>query len=1006
MRTRKMLSYLSASAVILMAAQFLLASPPNAQMTGWDSVLGLTPENSPKDFTVQEINCTSAANILWPGEKPQVTLQFTNLTPRRISEDGKVDIIQYGAKTAPGKWFDVSVYKIADIGSMPVHVDMPPNGFVNVTVMPDVPARFGGYLLAVDLGVHGRDFAAALVRTPKASPERIQFPTYALDLRTSSPEELQVFNRLGIKATRIECGFVPRDAPDYNEKMAEIDLKMKQCAAANVTAMLTIEQGGEAPMPTGKPRPFLSDDAHQLHTEADLVWLPKYDDEFQEWCKMIAGKYGWPKGPVNAMELWNEPWEGFSISGWGADMLRYRDLYTHMAKGIEQARGEDGVGVLIGGTCSSMNTEDKLFADGSDTFLKWLDFTSLHYQPMGAEPALVDKYIERQSPYGPVRVWDTESWIANSEDRVSAAIAVMRAQGLDRTNGVNHENVREIRDVDYHTYDGRAARKTVVHTMVTATGIAATQQYIGERRFDQIVYKNGLPWIFEFDGLTGPDDSTLVVVGDLSSVVDRDTLLFRGEQGRLSAASGAPGAMTLPDGNGEFVIYDYSGNPAPVLNHKITVPLNGAGYFLRTNGSKGSFARLLDAVKRARIDGYDPVDIIAHDMMAPIDRRPSLRLTITNILNRPVTGTLQVSLAGLTLRKPSNALTFAPWETREIPITITDGTASPDNTYALDAVFNAGQDGTTEHKELMHVNVIAHRTITVDGDLADWKGVLPTIIQSTGEGASLSEQAWLPFEKFNDATGSGISTVYLAYDDQNFYFAAKIADSTPYDGNIRFASRNDDDFFYPDKAYADTVDPTTHAVVKTDPVIWPEGVRHFSYRKTPELPSGNDSDNVQLAFGTIPVGQNGWRANPPGTMPKFELYKAVDYEYALNQVAPQYGGGTEIWRLLSPGMPYKHFFPRQPKSPVDGGPVDGKLAMRREGNTRIVEAAIPWTEIPGVQQLMVDSKPLRFSCRINDNKAPSYELAGRRSVSKHMIYAFHDAWTWGWANEVEYAFEK
>ena len=34
--------------------------------------------------------------------------------------------------------------------------------------------------------------------------------------------------------------------------------------------------------------------------------------------------------------------------------------------------------------------------------------------------------MNRKSPYGPVRVWDTESWIANSEDRVAAVIASMR----------------------------------------------------------------------------------------------------------------------------------------------------------------------------------------------------------------------------------------------------------------------------------------------------------------------------------------------------------------------------------------------------------------------------------------------------------------------------------------------------------------------------------------------------------------------------------------------------
>ena len=50
--------------------------------------------------------------------------------------------------------------------------------------------------------------------------------------------------------------------------------------------------------------------------------MPANDPDFQAWAQMQPpNKYGWPNGPVNAMELWNEPWEGISISGWGADMF-------------------------------------------------------------------------------------------------------------------------------------------------------------------------------------------------------------------------------------------------------------------------------------------------------------------------------------------------------------------------------------------------------------------------------------------------------------------------------------------------------------------------------------------------------------------------------------------------------------------------------------------------------------------------------------------------------------
>jgi hypothetical protein len=197
-----------------------------------------------------------------------------------------------------------------------------------------------------------------------------------------------------------------------------------------------------------------------------------------------------------------------------------------------------------------------------------------------------------------------------------------------------------------------------------------------------------------------------------------------------------------------------------------------------------------------------------------------------------------------------------------------------------------------------------------------------------------------------------------------------------------------------------------------DTLIWPAGVRHYTYRKDPVLPDnsglGYAYDNVQIAFNVIPIGEDGLLANPPGTMPRYTGYKCTDYEYALNSVAPAYGGGTEIWRLLYPGMNRKHFFPRQPKSPNEGAVTKGKLVIRREGNTLITECAIPWEELPDVKKALDEHRTIKFSFRVNDNGSPGscMELAKDRSVSKQNARAFHPDWKEHWANEIEFAFEK
>ena len=184
-------------------------------------------------------------------------------------------------------------------------------------------------------------------------------------------------------------------------------------------------------------------------------------------------------------------------------------------------------------------------------------------------------------------------------------------------------------------------------------------------------------------------------------------------------------------------------------------------------------------------------------------------------------------------------------------------------------------------------------------------------------------------------------------------------------------------------------------------------MRRFSYRRNFEIPSDSEHDNVQVAFGVFPPGENGMLAHAPGMPLDFQARKCTDYEYVFNSVSPRFGGGTEMWRLLAPGVPRKHFYPRQPKAERDGGPVaGGKLAMRRDGGTRIIEAAIPWSEIPDVRKRLDEGRTIKFSFRTNDNKGPAMELAAERSVAQINVNAFHNYWSSHWSNELEFAFEK
>jgi hypothetical protein len=978
-------------------ALFLLLSPiaqaqmvTGGEMTGFREVFSLDTSRQSKSYSADQLAVSiggrDTANVLAPGEKAQFTFIFTNKTANPIRAHGKWEVIQYGTKGKPGDVWSPIVFRIAVTGEASLDVDLPANGTQEIVVTPPIPETFGGYALIADLGPEGRTFGASLVRVMKADPGRVQFPTYALDFTWDefmNENILALFQKLGIKGARMGASYALDSAPDYQKRMDSIASYLRWAQDHDVTVMLTIDNGS-GPQPLGRPRPWLSPEGKMLETKDDRAWLPAYDGNFQQWVQRLVTMHGWPKGPVNAVELWNEPWEGISISGWGADVLRFREIYEHMALGVFDARKQSGVQVLIGGACSSTNTRDKLFPDGSDKFLKWLDFVSIHYQPLAADPALVPEWMNRKGPYGRVKVWDTESWIANSDDRVAGVIASMRAQGQDRTAGIYEGNVYDSRNkkVNGKVYP-------VVQAWAPAAAVAATQKFIGQRQFQRILFPNGLPWVFEFKGATSADDGTLVVLGDLGAVYEPARTLFR-------SVKLAPGAsLSIPAAGGKFTLYDFYGNPVPARGDRITVPLNGLGYFLRGNGSTGSFEALVAAVRAANITGYEPVEIIARDFTQPISAQPELRLRLTNVLNVAVSGELKAEVPGLTLAPPSRAISLTPHQTLDVAFKVTAGAPVPANTYPLTATFTAGGATVTHHEDL-HTNVIVRRTPNIDGILDDWKGVDPQPVSAKGTHPTLTEEAWLPFKQFGGSVKEGLATAYLAYDDQYFYFAARVADSTPEDGMLRFETRNDDDFFYPEISYD-----------KDKQLVWPQGVRRYSYRKNFEIPSGNGHDNVQLAFNVIAPAKKPFLEYPQGTMPHFMAYADTDYEFALNPVAPAYGGGTEVWRLLAPGIPRKHFYPRQPKAPQDGGPVkDAKLVCRREGNLRIVEAAIPWSELAAVRARLQQGATVKFTFRVNNNDGPALELGSGRSVSKDNPLTFHDDWSAHWANELEFTFAK
>ena len=949
---------------------------------------------------VQLLSCsTSTSNILWPGEKPTFGFQIENLTDQPMTIKGKVDVIQYALRTPGEDFFKVNFIKLADCGSVPFTVEIPAKGYKDISLADlPIPDTFGGYGLVVDCGQYGRLMGATAARVikPSQATNPKPFPRVMMD-----GHYIDVLSRLGTVSNRIGTIMRPPSHHTYAQWYKDFGNQLKAFHENHITTTIEFGGGPDETHPLGKRQgAFKTVDGKDL--PSDNSWLPKFDKDFQEQVRQVVAEYGWPKGPVVGVKLYNEPWEGGGVDGWCADSVRYREMYAALARGAQQARKEAGVDVLIGGCDSTSNTFDKLFAKGpNDEFLKDFDFLSMHYQGMAASSGY-KPWRDRKDANGnpaPVRMWDTESWVANSDERVATVLSAYCSVGYQRVVGICADGfIQGVEDIRVRTEKG-TKKLFIKRPWSPAAAIAGFSYMIGDRPFKELLFKNGLPWVMVFDGNPTPtdktniEDGTVVVVGDLAPAFNVNTLPFRSVK-RNNAR------MILTADGDAFGLYDSYANPVKTQDGRITLPLDSTGYYLRGNGKPGSFAKLLAAIESSRIEGIEPVEINARDLLSPIAKKPALRLSITNVLNRPVSGTLSATLGSLTLENPDRKLTLKAHETLELSIPVTAGGATNDNSYALKATFNADADGQVALNEVMHVNVIAKFAPTIDGKLDEWKDVLPQPVILDGvTKPSTEEIAWRPWEKFETKTAKGFAVGYLSYDDQNFYYAAKIADATPDEGMHRMENSNDEEWFYPATVISKQDGKTRE---------WPEGVRRFTYAKQPELPSGNypNRDNVQIGFNVLSESEKVWLPYFPGTRPDYGTEPTNDYEYALNPIAAKYGGGTEIWRMQVPGMCEKNFYPNQPNGPLDGAVKDGKLAITRDANTRYVECAIPWSEIPHVKRALDAGKTIKFSFRVNDNAGVGcLELAKQRSVAKRG-WSFSANWMEHWTNQVEFAFQK
>ena len=627
----------------------MIATPAAGFRIGWSTptesfvnAWAVDPDHAEQRFQsdgrlrVQLIDTNIPANLLRPGEQAELTFQFQNLTAEPMPVRGAFDVFEQQAYNEdPGSLGVTGLRRTRDVARIPFELEIPAEGFKNLTIDPELPERFGGYVVIADVDGHGRFFGGALARIHEVHlPEGAQFRRYTMD-----SDDIDQLKRLAAYPNRIGMTYKPTTDEDFDQWWDTYHNMrlLRRIGEAGMTT--TVEFGHGVPwhapyQPLGRPRPLLQyvDDKPIITTyyPADMAWKPAYDEDWQEFVYRLCVEYGYPRGPINGVMLWNEPWEGSSIAGWGADMLRYRDMYRHMAKGVQRAREDAGVDVRIGGNDSMSNTFDKFFSDGSTEYLQWLDFMSVHYQG-NTSGSTIRLFRQREHENGPTEIWDTESWAANTEEGVAALIAAKASFGYDRIVGIFGGGTMDRLDVDVQQADDEPERRTLPAAWPINAAIAASQKFVGERAFRKLLFDNGLPWVIVFEGEGGErDDGTAIVVGDLGPAFQDEVPAFpfwmvrglaeaedkRRAREQLAAlpenaASEEREAlkqvlagfqhlrdarMIINDADRRFAAYGTYGNELEHDGERLIVPLSGEGIYVRVRPGEATFDELLEAL--------------------------------------------------------------------------------------------------------------------------------------------------------------------------------------------------------------------------------------------------------------------------------------------------------------------------------------------------------------------------------------------------------------------------
>lgn len=952
-------------------------------LVGVAILLPISPVRALEDANLKVLNASPAskdykflgsnapAQVFWPNDKVSLNFDFV----KGDSSDFNIELQEITTRDSNAHIANVgnvagNPVPLYGLEGKPANIPMTisfaggPRTQFTMDNFP-LPAKFGTYAMVLKTGGK-RILLGTLARVPAMRSDGTVdnvpiFGEGALDC-VNHPG---FYARLGVRGWRNE-GFWNEDK-DGKVDWTNYDKMFASAKQYGCQIMVTMEGSPDWSRPFGVPTPATGWSPQTQGQSGTGDWLCKkeYYPRYGAWIKAFVQRY-WEggKGGLFGLENYNEPWDGGGISGWASDIPTYQTLMKLIAT---SAKSVDPKFPILG-TCSIMNTEDKLYSTGDNEMDQYIDIFTDHYvAPANCYGPQVAKVHGKQS-------MDTETWFAGAEYELPQAAVQYLACGQNRLSPWHPSML-------YDAPPDASDSYFMPRPLCAAT--AAFDYLITGLKFNKMIFQDHLPFAFQF----GPDDgkdSVVVVFGQLMPIGSDDMrrLLWR------QINSDGHGTITIDNSDGTLQFFDLAGNPEFAGEKLVTIPLNACATYIKSPMGPVEIAKKLST---AKIEGKRFVEIVPHDFNTlPNAKDAILRVELRNRLNHAVTGSLKITPPeGMTLGSAEQPVTLNEGETKTFEFPVTAAQLSPENAYPCKFDFT-GADGNASYDEVMNADVVPKKTMAVNGDMSQWADVPGFSAAGSDSGIDLAELArkpWTEIQKGNPKITSG--EFKMAWDDNFVYVCAQVNDPTAEpDAKLRFGERDEDSYFH--SAADDNISPYKEFIQQYrtqahDPNASFAEVPYV-YRKNPDEGNPYNRDRLQMAFDTTP-GYHG--LNPVTAVPDdLHANPDTDYEYSLYWVDDGKDNNGELYKLLSPGMPRVSLYPHEPRAKIWPGPVQGgQVFVKRDGNTYIYQAAIPKSDIPDLK--LAAGTEFGFSFFIGDSGGSNADYGINKAITKNNGLTMH-----------------